>query len=392
LQRIFDLNKKMKTKNVATLRLRKLSGHSLVRRGFVLIVVALACFALTPPALAKKKKTPPTGIIHSTRLFVEGNNPIDLTNFTGLSLQYSAGPGEGAIMSGFDDGFSVLTFYTKNGPGQPITQQMIIDENGNVGIGTDSPAQALDVVGNGLFSGSVTAASATILGAGDVRLNGGDFKPLGTGSDGVRWVDGSGNIQAHIHRFGAVDDRLYFTNNGTGNLTGVFLASGATSLTSTSDERLKYDIEPITGILDKIKDIRVVGFNMATLSADPATEKINIDRNPPRRTTRDGTVIKHQIGTMAQDWIANFPELVVEPKADDQYYGLAYERIGVVALGAVKELSKIVSQKDAEIARLTAELSALKARDQAHEARLTRLENDRDNRPARAVNAVLAVK
>src|SRR5438309_2185234 len=85
-----NLNKKMKTKNVATLRSRKSSGHALVRRSFVLIVVALTCFALTPPALAKKKKkkTPtPTGIIHSTRLFVEGSNPIDLTNFTGLSLQ-----------------------------------------------------------------------------------------------------------------------------------------------------------------------------------------------------------------------------------------------------------------------------------------------------------------
>jgi uncharacterized small protein (DUF1192 family) len=354
-------------------------------------VVALTCFALSPSALAKKKKkkTPPTptGIIHSTRLFVEGSNPIDTTNFTGLSLQYSSGPGEGAIMSGFNDGFSVLTFYTKNGPGQPITQQMIIDANGNVGIGTDSPAEALDVAGNGTFSGSVT-----LTGSGDVRLNGGDFRPLGTSSDGIRWVDGSGNIQAHIHRFGAVDNRLYFTNNGSGNLTGVFLASGATSLTSTSDERLKSDVEPITGILDKIKDVRVVGFNMATLSADPATGKMNIDCDPPPRTTRDGTVIKHQIGTMAQDWIANFPELVVEPQADDQYYGLAYDRIGIIALGAVKELNNIVSHKDAEIARLTAELAALKARDKSNEARLTRLENDRDNRPARAVNSVLAVK
>src|SRR5207249_3603732 len=124
------------------------------------------------------------------------------------------------------------------------------------------------------------------------------------------------------------------------------------------DERLKFDIEPVTGILDKIKDIRVVGFNMATLSADPATGKMNIDRNPAPRTTKDGTVIKHQIGTIAQDWIANFPELLVEPKSDEEYYGLAYDRIGVVALGAVKELSKIVSQKDAEIARLTAELAA----------------------------------
>jgi hypothetical protein len=136
----------MKTKIVTTRRLRKSSGHSLVRRGFVLIVLALTCFALTPPALAKKKKkTTPTGVIHSPRVFVEGSNPIDLTNFTGLSLQYSSGPGEGAIMSGFDDGASVLTFYTKNGPGQPITQRMIIDENGNVGIGSANPLRLLQI-------------------------------------------------------------------------------------------------------------------------------------------------------------------------------------------------------------------------------------------------------
>jgi Chaperone of endosialidase len=212
-------------------------------------------------------------------------------------------------------------------------------------------------------SGTVDVnGTTTITSAGDVRLNGGDFKPLGTGSNGVRWVDAGGLIQAHIHRFGAVDNRLYVTNAGSGNLTGVYLASGATSWTSTSDERLKTDITPVTGILDKIKRIRVVAFNMASLSVDKSTGRPAVNRDIRARTMKDGTEIKQQIGSIAQDWIADFPELVVEPDTDDQYYGLDYDRIGVVALGGVKELGNLVAQKDAEIRALNARLTALERR------------------------------
>jgi len=84
-------------------------------------------------------------------------------------------------------------------------------------------------------------------------------------------------------------------------------------------------------------------------------------------------VIKHQIGSIAQDWLAHFPELVVEPETPDQYYGLDYDRIGVVALGAVKELHALVARKDAEI-------EALKGTQATLEQRLTRLETTEANR------------
>jgi hypothetical protein len=74
---------------------------------------------------------------------------------------------------------------------------------------------------------------------------------------------------------------------------------------------------------------------------------------------KNGTVIKHQIGSIAQDWVADFPELVVEPGTAEQYYGLDYDRIGVIALGAVKELGNLVTQKDAEIKALNTRLAAL---------------------------------
>jgi hypothetical protein len=118
----------------------------------------------------------------------------------------------------------------------------------------------------------------------------------------------------------------------------------------------------VTGILDKIKKIRVVTFNMASLGVDPSTGKPAVKRDVSARTMKDGTVIKQEIGSIAQDWVADFPELVVEPQTDDQYYGLNYERIGVVALGAVKELNNLVTQKEAEIQALNARLTALEQR------------------------------
>ena len=84
-----------------------------------------------------------------------------------------------------------------------------------------------------------------------------------------------------------------------------------------------------------------------------------MSRDITPRVTRNGAVIKHQIGSIAQDWIKDFPELVVEPKTDEEFYGLDYDRIGVVALGAVKELNDVVAEKDAEIKALTARLTAL---------------------------------
>src|SRR4030095_6172982 len=52
-----------------------------------------------------------------------------------------------------------------------------------VGINTISPARALDVTG-------------------DIRTSA-EFLALGTGAQGIRWVDSNNAPMAHIHRFGA---------------------------------------------------------------------------------------------------------------------------------------------------------------------------------------------
>lgn len=216
---------------------------------------------------------------------------------------------------------------TANGTTSTV-ERMTITNSGNVGIGTSTPDTLLEV-------------------AGDIR-SGGNFQPLDTSAFGVRWVNTGGAIRAHMHRFN-VDDRLYVTNNGASNLTGVYLASGATSWTSTSDERLKRNITPLSGLLGKIKGIRVAAYDMAGVSAGTDGPKVDMSNT------------RHEVGSIAQDWLKDFPELVATPTTADQFYGLNYERIGVVALGAVQELNAVVEQKDAEIKSLTERIAALEA-------------------------------
>jgi hypothetical protein len=192
-----------------------------------------------------------------------------------------------------------------------------------------------------------------------LTLNGGNVRPLSTQNDGVEWLTGAGALSARLFKWGFGDQALYVSNNGNADLTGVFLATGATSWTSTSDERLKTNVTPVAGVLKKLENIRVVSFDMAALSSDPTTNRTVADFNISPRTMRSGTTIRQQIGAIAQDWVADFPELVVEPTSDDGYYGLNYDRIGVVALAGVKELTALVAAKDAEIKALNARLAAL---------------------------------
>lgn len=74
------------------------------------------------------------------------------------------------------------------------------------------------------------------------------------------------------------------------------------------------------------------------------------------------------------------------------FHNVDYDAIAMLNVSATQELARKLEAKDAEITALTQKLASLEARDQAREARLTRLENALDDRPARTVRASFDLK
>jgi hypothetical protein len=125
--------------------------------------------------------------------------------------------------------------------------------------------------------------------------------------------------------------RYYVTDN---NNNGVYLSKGGTSWTSTSDERKKDIIEPITNAIEKVEGLRTV---------------IGKFKSDPEGTRRSFFI--------AQDMIAQFPEAA--DTADSEDLGIQYTETSPLLAAAIKELSQENKQLKAELAEIRSILSQL---------------------------------
>ncbi|HRQ73255.1 MAG TPA: tail fiber domain-containing protein [Phycisphaerales bacterium] len=221
-----------------------------------------------------------------------------------------------------------------------------------VGIGTETPANSLSVVGDADLSGrvsiGVTGADARLLVRGAlgedafrVRVEGGT-KLLVKDNGGV----GIGS------NFGALPDNGLRTAGavGIGTDPGAFLLAvngnaakpGGGSWSVLSDARLKHDVRPLGGSLERLLALRGVTFQYQD-GAHPLT--------------RPGV----QTGFIAQEVERVIPEWV--ETGDDGMLSLSITGFEAMAVEAMRDLR---AEKDAEIAALRAELaSALAERDAA---------------------------
>jgi hypothetical protein len=110
--------------------------------------------------------------------------------------------------------------------------------------------------------------------------------------------------------------QLYVASGNVYTSGNFFATSNVTAYTS-SDERLKDNIETLTDALDKVKSLRGVTFT----------------------TKKDG---KPCVGVVAQELQHTFPELVTE--GEDGYLYVAYANLVGVLINAVKELSARVDK------------------------------------------------
>jgi hypothetical protein len=230
---------------------------------------------------------------------VGSTNPsVSLASGVAIGQNFSGGNSETNLVWGQTIGAGQYLSISK-WTGSAVTEQLRITSTGNVGIGTTSPSQALDVAGNIISSQSITIGTTGLYQAGSIYsdTNFGMIFRAKQASPSVsqfRWtnsintalmdIDASGNllvntgtsIAAKLAVKVANGGNAIETNNtsGTGNynaalfynngstLVGYISIAGTTaSYASISDYRLKENIAPMTGALAKVSALKPVTYN-----------------------------------------------------------------------------------------------------------------------------------
>ena len=246
----------------------------------------------------------------------------------------------GIAASAFPDGYSLDA-----ADGDPA-DAVYVDNSGNVGIGTLTPARKLHILGEGprvLIEGS----------AGNPELN---FENTDDAS-AQRWA---------IYKHFADDDLRFYQNgdrvsiqNGTGNVGIGTTSPGSyklyvngeaycTGSWNTSDARLKTGLEPIGDALSMVAKLRGLSFLWRTADYP--------DRGFPAG---------RHYGLVAQEVEQVLPEVVKE--GADGEKAVAYSELIPVLVESIKELK-------AESDGLRAASEALRAENDALRARLDALE------------------
>ena len=117
---------------------------------------------------------------------------------------------------------------------------------------------------------------------------------------------------------------------------GVSLTNGATSWTTFSDERLKYDVEPIENALESLSNLRTVKYRLRDVDESDSQKKI---------------------GLVAQDLVGVLPEIIdpIHRTGDDtEYMAVRYTEM-------VPVLVKAIQEQQATIEALTARIAALES-------------------------------
>lgn len=156
-----------------------------------------------------------------------------------------------------------------------------------------------------------------------------------TGSDNLSLINSSESSKWGFYV--GTSMQLYYNES----LKGTFSqTSGAYS--TTSDSRLKENITPVTSLLDKVQDIKIMSY---TYIADKKQEP--------------------QIGYIAQELEKQFPEFVTPPNPDDEretYYTVNYAGMSVVAIKAIQEQQEIIKNQAKEIEAMQSLLQKMERR------------------------------
>ena len=183
---------------------------------------------------------------------------------------------------------------------------------------------SIDVSGNGVFTGSVTASSFIGAGIGasaSSMMATGDVYAGVNNESYVRFQGSTGTKYARFYLEG--DEDVRFTEGGTITANGNVVAY---STSIASDAKLKDNVETLEGCLDKVCQMRGVSYTWNDQSSKDGVE---------------------DIGVIAQEMAEIYPEVVTEAdglNGKDPHLTVDYARLTAVLINAVKELRAEVKE------------------------------------------------
>lgn len=211
-----------------------------------------------------------TSYVSNSKVQVEGTDTYDAILRLNNVGTNGASFFMGSTNSAWGGGTNQDLFVMGHGAPSSANIDLAFNASGQIGIATTAPTQTLDVNGGGRYRGLTT---------------------------------------------GTVFSGVYMTSNGT-------------LVTGSSDKRLKENIVPLQGSLEKVNKLQGVSF---TWKANPE--------------------VGRSIGFIAQDFEKVVPELVFTNHTDG-YMGINYAEVSALLVEAIKDQQKIIETLEKRIEAL----------------------------------------
>ena len=197
--------------------------------------------------------------------------------------------------------------------------QIKITTAGNVGIGNNTPAQKLHVIGETILNGKLTINAWTNV----------IFDWTGKCcSSPVMYPERDWYLQ-----LGKANSRL-----GDIYTTDIY---SVRPVNITSDKRAKENIAPLENPIEKIKQISGYRYNLRReiFHSDIPEEAI-------------AGITKSQIGFLAQEVEKVFPELVTHAETEEEFCSMSYDGMIPILLEAIKEQQMIIEALQQKVEQL----------------------------------------
>ncbi len=286
-----------------------------------------------------------------------GTDGIGLDNTTSMYARNASGTYEVFCHPRWSDNVMYMNygaggFNIRNNAG---ASTMFMTDGGNVGIGTTSPGQKLHVQDGIYASGTITAGNE-VNATGSMSTSGNLYATSGTVYTNLVTANKvlcqpTGNVIAGEFRNNSSSHATVWINNDYSYNyapalwinSGDAFKPGGGSFSSTSDIRLKKDVENFKEGLESIRKIRPVSYHYNGINGFPTEPRF--------------------IGVIAQELQKVSPYMVKDystPENPEKYLTVDPNAFTYMLINSVKELDETVQKQQQKIESQQAEIDAIK--------------------------------